>query len=176
MSNAYKVTISLLSLYRLRPTWDWGGGHVGVKVTPLGSGVTADDIRLGLRNRPEVGVTVSSSRQGRCRVTDRVRGHRQGALRLPRRLCALNRKPDVPPNTGPLFCSVITSHLLLASKTHNGWSTNRWPPSSRVVPSNSCYQDRETLTWISLAATCTYKRRLPKATGRISTPTTRWLM
>ena len=35
-------------------------------VTPLGSGVTADDIRLGLRNRPDVGVTVSvsSSRHG----------------------------------------------------------------------------------------------------------------
>ena len=67
-----------------------------MEVTTLGSGVTADDIRLGLRNRPEVGVTVrvSSSRQGRCRVTDRVTGHRQGALRQPRRLCAcaLNRK------------------------------------------------------------------------------------
>ena len=39
-----------------------------MEVTPLWSGFTADDVRLGLRrNHPEVGVTtvsVSSSRQG----------------------------------------------------------------------------------------------------------------
>ena len=44
---------------------DWGSGHVRVAVTPLGSGVTTDEVRSGSCHK--VGVTtvrVSSSRQG----------------------------------------------------------------------------------------------------------------
>ena len=54
--------------YSYLAPWDRGGGHVGVAVTPLGSGFTADAVRLGSRRNPEkVGVTtvrVTSSRQG----------------------------------------------------------------------------------------------------------------
>ena len=60
-----------------------------VGVTPSGAGsvFTADVDRLGL----DLGLAPFV--RGRSRVTDGVRGHCQGALRLPRRMCActLNR-------------------------------------------------------------------------------------
>ena len=56
-------TIKIISLLEVR-----GSGHVRVAVTPLGSGVTTDEVRSGsCYNRQQVGVTtvrVSSSRQG----------------------------------------------------------------------------------------------------------------
>ena len=56
-------TIKIISLLEGR-----GSGHVRVVVTPLGSGFTTDEVRLGsCYNRQKVGVTtvsVSSSRQG----------------------------------------------------------------------------------------------------------------
>ena len=55
-------TIKIISLLRGR-----GSGHVRVVVTPLGSGFTTDEVRLGsCYNRQKVGVTtvrVSSNRQ-----------------------------------------------------------------------------------------------------------------
>ena len=52
-------TIKFISLLE-----DWGSGHVRVAVTPLGSGVTTDEVRSG--SCQKVGVTkvmVSSSRK-----------------------------------------------------------------------------------------------------------------
>ena len=87
-------TIKIISLLR-----DRGSGHVRVAVTPLGSGVTTDEVRSGsCYNRQKVGFTtvrVSSSRQGRSRGVHRDICRRQGALTIPRRLC--NRKSLDPP-------------------------------------------------------------------------------
>ena len=72
-------TIKFISLLE-----DRGSGHVMVAVTPLGSGVTTDEVRLG--SCQKVGVTtvrVSSSRQRRSMVYMSP----LGALRVPRRLC-----------------------------------------------------------------------------------------
>ena len=83
-----------------------------VVVTPSasGSGFTADDRRLGLHSRQQVGVRVrvNTSRQELglapvAKVTVRVMGHRQGALRLPRRLCGFARNRKSLPNWSPLL-------------------------------------------------------------------------
>ena len=53
-------TIKIISLLE-----DRGSGHVRVAVTPLGSGVTTDEIRSGSCQKVRVTmVRVSSSRQG----------------------------------------------------------------------------------------------------------------
>ena len=87
---------------------------VGVTPSGSGSGFTADDRRLRLHSRQQVGVRVrvSTSRQesglapvarGRVRVTVRVMGHRQGAFRLPRRPCGCARNRKSLPNWSPLL-------------------------------------------------------------------------
>ena len=110
-------TIKIISLLGGR-----GSGHVRVADTPLGSGFTTDEVRSGSRcNRQKVGVTmvrVSSSRQGRSRVTDRIIDRRHGALRIPRRLC--DRKSRDP-------------HLLVTSFT---WSF-------RLFNYSRCYNCRQ---------------------------------
>ena len=61
-----------------------------------GSGFPADEKKLGLHSRQQVGLQLglATAARGRFMVTGRVRVHRQGALRLPRRMCgcAHNRK------------------------------------------------------------------------------------
>ena len=97
------------------------GGQVGrVKVrSGSGSEFTADDITLGLHSRQQVGLELglASVARGRVRVTYRVRVHRQGALRLHRRLCACarNRKRKSIVDMGHLICLVKTFLILLGS-------------------------------------------------------------
>ena len=63
----------------------------------LGLGLATRHIKkLGLRR-----LGLSPVARGRSRVTDEVTGSRQGALRVPRRLC--DRKPEVPPKLGAPF-------------------------------------------------------------------------
>ena len=110
-----------------------------MEVTPLRlgseSGFTADD-KLGLHRCQQVGirVRVSSSRQGRVRVTDRVSVHRQGRSGYTEGCAVVRiRKPDVPPNTGHLFCLAIWLRILLMCDLREY--------RSRVFDNESCVGD-----------------------------------
>ena len=89
--------IKIISLLRER-----GSGHDRVADTPLGSGFTTDEVRSGhVRKLGLRWLGLAPVARWRSRVTHRDIGRRQGALRLPRRLC--ERKSRDPPILGASF-------------------------------------------------------------------------
>ena len=81
-----------------------------VGVTPLGSesGLTADDKRLGLHSRQQVGIRVSTSRQG-LGLAPFARGRSTAArgAHATQKAVHMRSKPETgcPSQTGALFCS-----------------------------------------------------------------------
>ena len=75
-------TIKIISLLR-----GWGSGHVRIAVTPLGSGFTTDEVRLGSRyNHQQLGLRrlgLAPVTRGRSRVMDMVIDRRQGRSGYP---------------------------------------------------------------------------------------------